>query len=154
MIGPDTMSRRPVPAGLPGVLAPLHRRVAAIVERLPAGPPSFAAARMLDHWLLARLPADARAALLGRVVALHVIDYGVRVRLRLGARGFEAVGERAPEALRIAATSTDFARLARGQDDPDRMFFEQRLMMEGDTELGLVLKNTLDAIGPLVPGRS
>jgi predicted lipid carrier protein YhbT len=24
--------------------------------------------------------------------------------------------------------------------------------MEGDTELGLVLKNTLDAIGPLWPG--
>ncbi len=33
LVGPDTMSSRPVPAGLPGVLAPLHRRVAAIVER-------------------------------------------------------------------------------------------------------------------------
>jgi predicted lipid carrier protein YhbT len=33
------------------------------------------------------------------------------------------------------------------------MFFERVLVMEGDTELGLVLKNTLDAIGPLWPRR-
>jgi predicted lipid carrier protein YhbT len=38
----------------------------------------------------------------------------------------------------------------RGDDDPDRLFFERVLVMEGDTEMGLVLKNTLDAIGPLV----
>ena len=35
-------------------------------------------------------------------------------------------------------------------DDADRLFFERALVMEGDTELGLILKNTLDAIGPLV----
>ena len=42
--------------------------------------------------------------------------------------------------------------LERGEEDPDRLFFERALVMEGDTELGLVLKNTLDAIGPLWPG--
>ena len=31
----------------------------------------------------------------------------------------------------------------------DRLFFERALVMEGDTEMGLVLKNTLDAMGPL-----
>ena len=41
------------------------------------------------------------------------------------------------------------ARLLRGEDDADRLFFERALVMEGDTEMGLVLKNTLDAIGPL-----
>ena len=40
-------------------------------------------------------------------------------------------------------------RLLRGEDDADRLFFERALVMEGDTEFGLVLKNTLDAIGPL-----
>ena len=147
------LSQRPLPRGLPALFAPVHRRVAALVERLPAAPPSFAAARALDRWLLPRLPEDARAALFGRVVALHVTDYGLRVRVRLGQRGFELAGEREPEALRIGAASEAFLRLARGQDDPDRLFFEQKLLMEGDTELGLVLKNTLDAIGPLMPGR-
>ena len=42
-------------------------------------------------------------------------------------------------------------RLARGLDDPDRLFFDRVLMMEGDTELGLLLKNSLDAMGPLWP---
>ncbi|MBS0304919.1 MAG: hypothetical protein JSR43_05995, partial [Proteobacteria bacterium] len=37
-------------------------------------------------------------------------------------------------------------------DDADRLFFDRALVMEGDTELGLVLKNTLDAIGPLWTG--
>jgi len=148
-----TMSarERPVPPGLPAVLAPLHRRVSALVERLPAAPPSWAAALALDRWLLPRLPADARAALQGRVVALHVTDFGLRVRLALDERGFAVAGERSPEALRISATAAAFVRLARGEDDADRLFFERQLSIEGDTELGLMVKNTLDAIGPLWP---
>jgi hypothetical protein len=40
----------------------------------------------------------------------------------------------------------------RGADDADRLFFDGALVMEGDTEFGLMLKNTLDAIGPLWAG--
>ena len=36
--------------------------------------------------------------------------------------------------------------LARRQEDPDTLFFSRRLSMEGDTELGLLVKNTIDAI--------
>ena len=36
--------------------------------------------------------------------------------------------------------------LARRQEDPDTLFFSRRLSMEGDTELGLLVKNTMDAI--------
>jgi hypothetical protein len=32
------------------------------------------------------------------------------------------------------------------QQDPDTLFFSRRLAMEGDTELGLLVKNTIDAI--------
>lgn len=141
--------QRPVPAGLPAALAPLHRRVAALVEGLPSTPPSAWAARVLDRLLLPRLPADARAALLHQVVALHVEDFGLRVHLRLGTQGFEPAGDGPPPVLRIRAPASGFVRLARGDEDPDRLFFERQLLMEGDTELGLVLKNTLDAIGPL-----
>jgi len=115
----------------------------------------MAAALALDRWLLPRLPEDARAALRGRVVALHVTDFGLRVRLVLGEKGFGIVDEKAHEELRISATSEGFVRLARGEDDADRLFFERKLSIEGDTELGLMVKNTLDAIGPLwPPGRT
>jgi predicted lipid carrier protein YhbT len=53
--------------------------------------------------------------------------------------------------LRVAAPAESYWRLAEGTEDADTLFFERKLVMEGDTELGLLLKNTLDAIGPLVP---
>jgi predicted lipid carrier protein YhbT len=37
--------------------------------------------------------------------------------------------------------------LATRRVDPDTLFFERRLLIEGDTETGLRLKNVLDAIG-------
>lgn len=142
-----------LPRGLPPMLAPLHRHLRALVERLPVQPPSFVAARVLDQTLLPRLPADARQALAGRCVELHVTDFGLRVRLWLTPAGFAPAPAHAEPALRITAPGSSYLRLLRGDDDPDRLFFERALVMEGDTELGLVLKNTLDAIGPLWPRR-
>ncbi len=147
-------SHRTVPAGLPDWLAPAHSRIRSWVERLPVAPPSFALAQVLDRVLLPRLPADARAALTARCVELRVSDFGLRVRLQLSATGFAPDRSGGEPALRIIAPANSYLRLLRGDDDPDRLFFERELVMEGDTELGLVLKNTLDAIGPLWPRRS
>lgn len=36
--------------------------------------------------------------------------------------------------------------LALREEDPDTLFFSRRLRMEGDTDLGLLVKNTLDAV--------
>jgi len=55
-----------------------------------------------------------------------------------------------PVTLRVAADATSYLRLLRGEEDADRLFFERALVMEGDTEYGLILKNTLDALGPLL----
>lgn len=144
-------ARFPLPAGLPTWLGPLHRRLCSLVDRLPVAPPSFVLAQVLDRVLLPRLPADARQALAARCVELRVSDFAVRVRLQLGPRGFVPARDRGEPALRIVAPASSYLRLLRGEDDPDRLFFERALVMEGDTELGLVLKNTLDAIGPLWP---
>lgn len=121
----------------------------AIVRRLPVEPPSFVVARVLDRVLLPRLDAGQRQALAGRVVEVEVIEAGVRVRLQLDTGGFAVAAGAAAPALVIRARADALWRLVRGRDDADRLFFEQALVMEGDTEYGLVLKNTLDAIGPL-----
>lgn len=144
-----SMALRPLPPGLPQALAGLHRRLCDLVERLPSAPPSTLAALALNRRLLPRLPDDARQALQGRIVALHVLDFGLRVRLRLDAGGFTAAPDSGDCDLSIRASAGGYLRLARGEEDPDRLFFDRELVMEGDTELGLVLKNTLDAIGPL-----
>jgi len=124
-------------------------RLRAIVRRLPVQPPSFVLARVLDRVLLPKLPADARAALGNRTVEVAISDLGLRVRLQLAAGGFRVAAARSETALRIVAPLKSYLRLLRGEDDADRLFFERALVMEGDTEMGLVLKNTLDAIGPL-----
>lgn len=148
-----TAPSTPLPPGLPPFLAPVHRRLAALVERLPTAPPSFVAAKLLDRVLLPRLPDDARRALAGRSVELRVSDFGLRVRLKLDGEHFAPAGDAVEPVLRIVAPTTSYLRLLRGEEDPDRLFFERALVMEGDTELGLVIKNTLDAIGPLWPQR-
>jgi O2-independent ubiquinone biosynthesis accessory factor UbiT len=144
------MTAKTVPQALPGWLAPAAERLRRVVEKLPTEPPSFVLARLLDRMLLPRLPDDARAALAERTVEVAVDDLGLRVRLQLGARGFRVAPARSSTALRIAAPASSYWRLLRGEDDADRLFFERALVMEGDTEMGLVLKNTLDAIGPLL----
>jgi predicted lipid carrier protein YhbT len=127
----------------------VQERLRRIVEKLPTQPPSFVLARVLDRMLLPRLPADAREALSRRTVEVVVSDFGLRVRLQLAASGFCVAPAGSENALRIVAPAASYLRLLRGDDDADRLFFERALVMEGDTEMGLVLKNTLDAIGPL-----
>jgi predicted lipid carrier protein YhbT len=126
-------------------------RLKPVFSRLPMQPPAFALSLALNRVLLPRLPADARAALSQRPVEVAVTDFGLVLRLVLTARGFGLAPAGAAPVLRIAAPSRSYWRLLRGEDDADRLFFERALVMEGDTEMGLVLKNTLDAIGPLAP---
>ncbi|EGJ10762.1 MULTISPECIES: SCP2 domain-containing protein [Rubrivivax] len=137
----------------PRSLAELHALAAAkvkpIVQRLPMQPPSLVLALAMNKLLLPRLPADAKAALSGRSVEVAVTDLGLAMKLQLAERGFVLAPQSQPVALRIAAALPDYLRLLRGEDDADRLFFERALVMEGDTEMGLVLKNTLDALGPL-----
>lgn len=125
-------------------LPQLPRPLAAVVARLPQWPPSAALAAGLNFLLLPLLAPDARAALRGRVVAIQVADGGLDCRVRLASLGF--VPARAMPDVVIRASAYDYLRLARRDEDPDTLFFARRLVVEGDTELGLALKNALDAM--------
>jgi predicted lipid carrier protein YhbT len=131
---------------LAGVMA---GRIRPLMSRLPQHPPALALAVALNRLLLRRLPNDARLALSNRAVLVEATDVGLHLRLQLGPNGFEVAPRSAPVALRVAAEAGTYWRLLSGMDDADRLFFERLLVMEGDTELGLILKNTLDAVGPL-----
>lgn len=127
------------------------RRVRGVVRRLPTQPPSLLTALALDRLLLPRLDETHKALLSQRAVEVEVVELGLRVRLVLGAGGFTAASGSDATVLTIRARADALWRLLRGEDDADRLFFDRALVMEGDTEFGLVLKNTLDAIGPLLP---
>jgi predicted lipid carrier protein YhbT len=46
----------------------------------------------------------------------------------------------------IRAGLRDYLALALRREDPDSLFFSRRLVIEGDTALGLVVKNALDSL--------
>jgi len=48
--------------------------------------------------------------------------------------------------LMIRANTYDFLMLIARKEDPDTLVFQRRLVMQGDTELGLELKNFLDSL--------
>jgi predicted lipid carrier protein YhbT len=65
--------------------------------------------------------------------------------LSVGSKGFRAEAA-VPAAVTFRASARDLARLALRLEDPDTLFFDRRLRIEGDTDLGLRVKNMLDAI--------
>jgi predicted lipid carrier protein YhbT len=95
--------------------------------------------------LARQLPGDVQRALEGKTLRLRVSD--ARLGFDFMWRGGAFVPCKPPEQpdLTIRAAAHDLLRLARREEDPDTLFFSRRLALEGDTELGLLFKNTLDA---------
>ena len=50
------------------------------------------------------------------------------------------------EEVSFSAKGDDLLLIAARKEDPDTLFFQRRLKIEGDTELGLEVKNLIDAI--------
>lgn len=64
------------------------------------------------------------------------------------------IAEVAPRVdVSFAAQLNDLILIAGRKEDPDSLFFQRRLRIEGDTELGLEVKNLMDSIDlDLLPG--
>ncbi|MGZ8287764.1 MAG: ubiquinone anaerobic biosynthesis accessory factor UbiT [Telluria sp.] len=119
--------------------------LAGITARLPAYPGSWLFARMLNATLAAQLPADVRAALEARPVRLRISNLSIAFDVCWRGRGFVPLRPASQPHLAIAASLNDLWLMARRLEDPDSLFFSRRLLLEGDTELGLIFKNCLDA---------
>ena len=121
------------------------RRLAPLASRLPAFPGSVLLAAGLNLAFGNQLPPDLEP-LRGKVIALRASDAGLIFEVEVTGTGFVAARRAGPPAVTISAGLWDFMRLARRRTDPDTLFFARRLVIEGDTELGLLLKNRLDAL--------
>ncbi len=124
----------------------LPRLVGAVHERLPQLPPTLGLTTALNLALDRILPRDTLDPLAGRLVCLRVTDAGLSLNFTLTEKGFRPAVSSAKPDLMISARARDFIALALREEDPDTLFFNRRLLMEGDTDLGLLVKNTLDAI--------
>lgn len=122
--------------------------IARITSRLPQWPHAVALTTALNAVAKMKLlPEDSLAQLEGRNFLVRVLDTGGEARFLY--RGgffrplFAVSGE--PD-LTFSANLSAFLQMLARQEDPDTLFFNRELSIEGDTELGLIVKNMLDAI--------
>ncbi len=114
--------------------------------RLPAWPPAAALAGALTLALGRLIDAASMQPLKGKCIELRVTDAGLCLRLTFTGHAFLPVWDSGSADVGISASAYDFSLLARRKADPDSLFFSRRLLIEGDTELGLLIKNALDSV--------
>lgn len=124
----------------------LPRPVGDLLGKLPAYPGSLLFVTALNVALSRQLSPDVMQLLVGRKLRLRVTDAQWAFDFAWRSNRFVASQNKGEADLTISASAYDFVLLARRQEDPDTLFFSRRLAMEGDTELGLLVKNTIDAI--------
>ena len=120
--------------------------IARLGTRLPQLPPTLALIAGLNLALDRMIPREPLEPLIGKRFAIRVLDAGMTLRFAYGRRGFRPIFDAAAPDLAISARSRDFIALLAREEDPDTLFFSRRLLMEGETDLGLLVKNTLDAV--------
>jgi predicted lipid carrier protein YhbT len=81
-----------------------------------------------------------------RVVAIHIDDAALDFHFRVRGGRFVVADRSSTADLSIAGSLYDFLLLVSRREDPDTLFFNRRLKLCGNTELGLYVKNFLDAV--------
>lgn len=117
-----------------------------LLSKLPAYPGALLFASGINLVLRQHLPAETLALLEDRPLRIQVKDAGVAFDFVCRRGAFSALSGGRDVDLTIGATAYDFYLLSQRREDPDTLFFSRHLTMEGDTELGLLVKNSLDAI--------
>lgn len=80
----------------------------------------------------------------GRFISLKLRDFDIHITLTLEDDRLtlsNALGE-----VTISGDLDTFIQLAKQQVDADGLFFQRKLLIEGDTELGLGVRNLLDSL--------
>lgn len=124
----------------------LHAQVGKLFSLLPTYPGSVLFVAGLNLALARHLPPDVKRFLTDKKLRIKVLDAQLTFDFQWKKNAFLACHQSEDVDLMIGASAHDFLLLAQRKEDPDTLFFSRRLMMEGDTELGLLVKNTLDAI--------
>lgn len=119
--------------------------IARLVARLPTWPASRAFATTANLLAWPTLRELDWSAVAGKRFCVQVSDLGLKLFFTVHRTGFKGLRE-CPADVTFTATAQDFARLTLRLEDPDTLFFNRRLLIEGDTDAGLTVKNMLDAV--------
>jgi predicted lipid carrier protein YhbT len=96
-----------------------------------------------NHLICGQTIAERLGELSGRRFRLQVDD--VPLTLTFEIDGSQLKCSTLEPHVTMRGKLSDFVALAMRKEDPDALFFQRRLVVEGETETGLHLKNLLDA---------
>lgn len=82
----------------------------------------------------------------GKVALIKVRDARISYYLTMEQGKLNAAPAGVKDDVSIEGDIYDFMLLATRQEDPDTLFFNRRLHLGGNTELGLYIKNFLDSL--------
>lgn len=145
-----------MPANLPSnsTRHPVPQDLAASLLRLPLyplrlAPPrlvSLALERMLSLTLIQQQEAGELDFLDGRWLLIRIDDIGLHWVITRDHEQWRVLDKRQATDATISGQAREFILLASRQEDPDTLFFQRRLVIEGDVEFGLQAKNLLDSL--------
>ncbi|WP_380179886.1 SCP2 domain-containing protein [Kalamiella sp. sgz302252] len=81
----------------------------------------------------------------GRWLGIDIRDLGLRWATTVEQNALR-IADRQEADVWFRGDANDLLLIAARRRDPDTLFFQRRLLIEGDTELGLEVKNLMDAI--------
>lgn len=82
----------------------------------------------------------------GQNISVEIRDLKLKFALSLNHEKLRVRTWHSKDDLNLSGNLYDFMQLASRQEDSDTLFFHRRLKMEGNTELGLEVKNLLDGM--------
>ena len=127
-------------------LIPPPERFAQPLRALPQPLVQRGTRRLIDLVLAGPLAAGALDDLAGRRLGVEVTDLGLRWVIAIGERRIEVLQPDVAVESTVCGTATDLLLLASRLEDADTLFFQRRLQLTGDTELGLAVRNLLDQL--------
>jgi len=81
-----------------------------------------------------------------KIIHISIKDAGINYSFSLNKNKIIAADKHISPDLFLQGTVYNYLLLASRQEDTDTLFFNRRLQMQGDTELGLYVKNFLDGL--------
>ena len=102
-------------------------------------------ARVVSHLLRGQPLAERLRELDGKTVCIHITDAACELYFLIKDGRLHAARRRQADVY-IGGSLDDFCLLASRREDPDTLFFDRRLCLEGETETGLHVKNLLDSL--------
>jgi predicted lipid carrier protein YhbT/chorismate mutase len=125
-------------------LLPPPRRIAPLLRAVPQAWQRRCLELAVARVLGASVQDGSLEFMQGRRLGIEVSDLGLRWVFKLDAQGLRLVD--GPAEAGVRGSATDLLLLASRLEDADTLFFQRRLALTGDVELGLTARNLLERL--------